>query len=163
MRKLDAGVVAAECAGETSRWLGPIPMTSAGIGGPPECGGTHPTVIHGRARAMYLGRDCFLFRCRIEPPSRVAVMGSISKKMAWLCLLLMLSSAIATVAHHHSDANESARCTVCVAAHSTAPTTPVLPPRVTFVAVSTLRAEPDLTPRQRLITFALLVRPPPQS
>jgi len=69
-------------------------------------------------------------------------MRSISKKIAWLCLLLMLSSAIAVVAHHHSDANESARCTVCVAAHSAAPTSLHLAPRVTFIAVGTSRTKP---------------------
>jgi hypothetical protein len=90
-------------------------------------------------------------------------MRSISKKIAWLCLLLMLSSAIAVVAHHHSDANESARCTICVAAHSAAPTLAVPPPHVTFVAVSTLKAEPVVSAKQRLITFALSVRPPPES
>jgi hypothetical protein len=90
-------------------------------------------------------------------------MRSTSKKIALLCLLLMLSSAIAAVAHHHSDANESARCGVCVVAHSAAPTTPVLSPRVTFVTISTLKAEPVQSAKQRLIAFALSVRPPPES
>ena len=90
-------------------------------------------------------------------------MRSISKKVAWLCLLLTLSSAIAFAAHHHSDANESARCTVCVAAHSASPAGPTLSPRVTFVAVSTLRGEPVVSAKQRLIAFALSVRPPPES
>jgi hypothetical protein len=90
-------------------------------------------------------------------------MRSISKKIALLCLLLMLSSAIAVVAHHHSDANESARCTVCVAAHSVAPTRVLLVPRVTFVAVGTLKTTPVVSTKQRLIAFALSVRPPPES
>jgi len=88
---------------------------------------------------------------------------SISKKIAWLCLLLMLSSAIAVAAHNHSDANESARCGVCVAAHSASPTVPTLSPRVTFVAVSTVRVEAVVSAKQRLIAFALSVRPPPES
>lgn len=87
----------------------------------------------------------------------------ISKKIALLCLLLMLSSAIAVVAHLHSDANESARCTVCVAAHSAAPTSMHLAPRVTFVAIGTLTTKPVVSPKQRLIVFALSVRPPPES
>jgi len=90
-------------------------------------------------------------------------MRSISKKIACLCLLLMLSSAIAFAAHYHSDANESARCSVCAAAHSASPTGPTLSPRVTFVAVSTFRAEQILSAKQRLIAFALSVRPPPES
>ena len=90
-------------------------------------------------------------------------MRSISKRMAWLCLLLMLSSAIAVVAHHHSDANESARCTVCVAAHSAAPTAPATAPRATSVAISTVRVEPVVAAKQRLVAFALSVRPPPES
>jgi len=78
-------------------------------------------------------------------------------------MLLMLWSAIAIVAHHHSDANESARCTVCVAAHSVATTGPVVTPRVTLVAVFALRAEALVCPKQRLIAFALSVRPLPES
>jgi hypothetical protein len=90
-------------------------------------------------------------------------MRPISKQIAWLCLVLMISAAIGVVAHHHSDANESSPCTICIAAHSTAPTVPVLSPRVTFLAISTFRAEPVVCSKQRLIAFALTVRPPPES
>jgi hypothetical protein len=89
-------------------------------------------------------------------------MRSISKRIAWLCLLLMFSSAIAFVAHHHSDANESVRCTVCVAAHSASPPAPAVLLRATFVAVSTFQPEPVVSAKQRLIVFALSVRPPPE-
>jgi hypothetical protein len=85
-----------------------------------------------------------------------------SKRISCLCLLLIFWSAIAFVAHHHSDASKSAKCTVCVAAHSASPTTPTLSPCVTFVAVSTFREDPVVSSKQRLIVFALTVRPPPQ-
>ena len=66
-------------------------------------------------------------------------MRPISKRIAWLCLLLMLWSAIAFAAHHHSDGDESAKCSVCVAALSASPTAPALPTRTIFLAVSTVR------------------------
>jgi len=90
-------------------------------------------------------------------------MRSTSKWIVSLCLLLTLWSAVAVAVHHHSDADEAVRCTVCVAAHSAPPQLPALLPRVTFITVSTLRAEPVLSPRHRLIAFALSVRPPPES
>jgi hypothetical protein len=90
-------------------------------------------------------------------------MRPISKPIAWLCLLLMLWSAAAFVAHHHSDGEESAKCTVCVAAHSASPTTPTLSLQTTWLAVSTVTTEPVVTAKQRLVAFALTVRPPPES
>jgi hypothetical protein len=89
-------------------------------------------------------------------------MRPISKRIAWLCLLLMLWSAIAFAAHHHSDGAESAKCSVCVAALSASPTAPALPSRTIFLAVSTVRTEPVVAAKQRLIAFALTVRPPPE-
>jgi hypothetical protein len=90
-------------------------------------------------------------------------MRSIWKSVACLCLLLTLWSAVAFVAHHHTDASESAKCTVCVAALSASPTVPSLPPQATFLVISTLRAQPVAAAKRRLIVFALLVRPPPQA
>ena len=89
-------------------------------------------------------------------------MRSISKRIALLCVLLILGSAVAFAAHHHSNATESAGCTVCVAVHSASPKTPTLLPHVTFVVVSTLRTKP-VSAKQRLVAFALSVRPPPES
>jgi hypothetical protein len=89
-------------------------------------------------------------------------MGSISKPMAWLCLLLILGSAVAFVAHHHSDGTESATCTVCVAAHSASPALPTLSLVAIFLAVSTIQTAAATASRQRLIAFALSVRPPPE-
>jgi hypothetical protein len=83
-----------------------------------------------------------------------------SKKIALLCLLLAFWSAIEFAAHQHSNANESAKCTVCIAAHSASPKTTTTLPRVLFVSVSTFLPEP-ISAKQRLIVFALCVRPPP--
>jgi len=41
--------------------------------------------------------------------------------VALFCSVLTLWSAFAFAAHHHSNRAESAKCTLCVAAHSAAP------------------------------------------
>jgi hypothetical protein len=82
------------------------------------------------------------------------------KKVAWLCLLLTFWSALAFVYHHHSSTSEAAQCNVCVAAHSASPATVSHLVHATFVALSVFRAEP-LALKQRLVVFALSVRPPP--
>lgn len=87
-------------------------------------------------------------------------MRSISKRIAFVCLLLTVWSAIAFAAHQHSSATESAKCTVCVAAHSASPKAASTPRPTTFVVVSTFRAEP-VSGKQRFVAFALSVRPPP--
>lgn len=84
----------------------------------------------------------------------------IVKPVAVMCLLLMLWSAIAFSAHHHSNATESAKCTVCVAAHSAAPKSVTNLPTATFTLVGTFLADPVLA-TQRFVSFALSVRPPP--
>jgi hypothetical protein len=88
-------------------------------------------------------------------------MRSISKRVACLCVLLTFWSAIAFAAHQHSNATESATCTVCIAAHSTSPKTVATLPKAAFVRVSAFKLEPVSAKQQRLITFALSVRPPP--
>ncbi len=90
----------------------------------------------------------------------VAVMRSISKRIACLCLLLTFWSAIAFAVHQHSNATEAVKCTVCIAAHSASPKATSALLRARFVAVSTFRAEP-VAAKQCLIAFALCVRPPP--
>ena len=82
------------------------------------------------------------------------------KYAAVMCLLLTLWSAIAFAAHQHSNATEAAKCTVCIAAHSASPKAPSTLLKATFVAVSTFQAEP-VAAKQRLVGFALCVRPPP--
>jgi hypothetical protein len=87
-------------------------------------------------------------------------MRSISKKVALLCLLLTIWSAAALAAHHHSNATDAAKCTVCVAAHSASPKAVSTLPKATFVLASILVLDP-VSAKQRLISFALRVRPPP--
>jgi hypothetical protein len=87
-------------------------------------------------------------------------MQSISKKIALLCLLLTFFSAVALVAHHHSSATDALKCTVCVTAHSAAPKAISALPGRMFVRISTIRPEP-VSAKQRLVAFALNVRPPP--
>ena len=59
-------------------------------------------------------------------------MPSISKRIAWLSLLLTLWSALAFAVHHHSSQDESTTCQVCVAAHSASPTTASPAPKPVF-------------------------------
>jgi hypothetical protein len=89
-----------------------------------------------------------------------AVMQSISKKIALLCLLLTFFSAAAVVAHHHTGATDALKCTVCVTAHAASPKAVSTLPNQTFVRVSSVRLEP-VSAKQRLVAFALSVRPPP--
>jgi len=79
-----------------------------------------------------------------------------------LCLLLIVWSAAAVIAHHHAEGAKSVRCTVCVAAHSTSPAAQTVLPHTTFVPVSFLTSAPVAAAKQRLAVFALTVRPPPQ-
>jgi hypothetical protein len=88
-------------------------------------------------------------------------MRSISKRLAFVCLLLTVWSAIAFVTHQHSNSTESARCTVCVAARSASPKATSNLLKATFVALSTFQAQP-VSAKQRLVAFALSVRPPPE-
>src|SRR5213079_74835 len=83
------------------------------------------------------------------------------KRLAVFCTLLMLWSAIAVVAHHHSTKSESVRCTVCVGAHSAAPRAISNRPSPSFVRVSVVHLASSSF-SHRIISFALSVRPPPQ-
>jgi hypothetical protein len=87
-------------------------------------------------------------------------MQSISKKIALLCLLLTFFSAATLVAHHHSSATDALKCTLCVTAHSASPKAVSPLPTRTFVRISTIRPE-AVSAKQRLVAFALSVRPPP--
>ena len=82
------------------------------------------------------------------------------KCVALLCLMLTLWSALGFATHHHANGAESAKCTICVAAHSAAPRTVSAPLKVTFVPVFAFRLEP-ISSAERLVVFALSVRPPP--
>lgn len=85
----------------------------------------------------------------------------LSKRVAWLCVVLTLWSALAFAVHHHADGEDSAHCPICVAALTASPAQPALAPRVTMLAVSTVETAPDIAAKQRVAAFALTVRPPP--
>ena len=87
-------------------------------------------------------------------------MQSLSKRVASLCLLLTLWSAVALVLHHHSSADEASSCQVCVSTHSTAPTSITAAPKPVFHKIFIAQKQPRST-EQRLIAFALSVRPSP--
>ncbi|MGA6983330.1 MAG: hypothetical protein WCC95_02035 [Candidatus Sulfotelmatobacter sp.] len=87
-------------------------------------------------------------------------MQSISKKLAWLSLLLTLWSAVAFAVHHHSSQDESDGCQICVAAHSTSPASPSLAPKPVFRRMAAPLAQPTAA-KYHLRIFALYVRPPP--
>jgi hypothetical protein len=90
------------------------------------------------------------------------LMRSMVKGVALLCLLLTLWSAGASIAHHHSNATESVKCTVCVVAHSAAPKPTAILQNATFVQLAVFRPQ-VVSVQQCLLAFALNVRPPPES
>lgn len=85
---------------------------------------------------------------------------SIVKYLAGMCLLLTFWSAIAFAAHHHSNGTEAAKCTICVAADSTAPKATASLRKAKFTPISTFLPGPVFA-TQRFVAFALSVRPPP--
>jgi hypothetical protein len=84
----------------------------------------------------------------------------VTKFAAVICLVLTLWSALAVVAHHHPKGTESAKCSVCVVAHSAAPKAGVTVLSATFTSISVFRAE-AVSAKERFLAFALSVRPPP--
>jgi hypothetical protein len=87
-------------------------------------------------------------------------MRSISKKIAVFCLLLTVWSAAALPFHHHSSSTEAARCSVCVTAHSATPQAVSGQTQSAVVYRIALILDP-ISAKQRLVSFALRVRPPP--
>lgn len=90
-----------------------------------------------------------------------AFMRSVSKLIAWLCLLLMLLSAYIFAAHQHSSSSDDAQCTICVVAHSASPASSSTSLTAVFVLVVAMVVAEAISAKQRLISFALSVRPPP--
>jgi hypothetical protein len=83
-----------------------------------------------------------------------------SRWLAWLCLSLMLWTAVAESTHTHPNKTESAVCSICVAAHSTAPTATSHQARPVFEAVGLLQEE-EVIAKARLSVFDLGIRGPP--
>jgi hypothetical protein len=114
------------------------------------------------AGAIYSHCFGFLFWYRFKQRTNgVVVMRSLSKRVAFVCILLTFWSAIAFITHHHSSANDAAKCAVCVAAHSASPKTTSNLQKAIFVALSTVQTQP-VSAKHRLVVFALRVRPPPE-
>ena len=89
-------------------------------------------------------------------------MRRIAKYIVWFSLLLTLSAALEASTHVHASALETAKCPVCVSAHSAAPQAVFSQPKTTFIRVFTILTGP-VSVQQRLIAFALRVRPPPSA
>lgn len=83
-----------------------------------------------------------------------------SRWLAWLCLSLMLWTALAESTHNHPNKTESASCSVCAVAHSTAPTASSNHARPVFAAIGLLQEE-EVTAKTRLSVFELGIRGPP--
>jgi hypothetical protein len=83
-----------------------------------------------------------------------------TKRIAWLSLVLTLWSSFAFAMHQHSTADESASCQVCIAAHSATPVIAAPTPKPVFCRLTAFRPQ-IAAAKQRLIAFALYVRPPP--
>ena len=110
----------------------------------------------------HCGGECFRCRFKAHLGGGNQNVRSMLKSVALLCLVLTLGSALAFAAHHHSNASESAKCTVCVAAHSAAPKASTNLLKTPFSPVIILQTEP-VSSRQYFVAFALSVRPPPQA
>jgi len=68
--------------------------------------------------------------------------------LTWLCLSLMLWTAVLESTHNHPNQTESASCSICVAAHSTTPTTSCNHSRPVFEAIGLLQEEEVLAKAQ---------------
>ncbi len=83
-----------------------------------------------------------------------------SRWLTWFCLSLMLWAAVAESTHNHPNKTETASCSICVVAHSTAPTASCNQARPVFAAIGLLQ-EKDVIAKARLSVFDLGIRGPP--
>jgi hypothetical protein len=72
----------------------------------------------------------------------------------------MLGTAVVESTHTHPNQTESASCSICVVAHSTAPAATSIP-AVPFFATIGLLQEKDVIAKARLTVFELSNRGPP--
>jgi hypothetical protein len=87
-------------------------------------------------------------------------MRSALKLVAYLSILLTLWSGYTFATHNHFSSVDEAKCTVCVGAHSATPVSAPKLPSADFIRISVVVAK-RISAKQRLIAFALTVRPPP--
>jgi len=90
------------------------------------------------------------------------IMHRLAKQTAWLCLLLLLFTTAAVAVHHHAGGHDSPTCELCLVASSAPLAAPSPCLQQTFAAVTRVQSKPIEAARQRLICFALTVRPPPE-
>jgi len=90
-------------------------------------------------------------------------MRSAIKRMAWLCLLSTLLWAYGFATHQHSNSLDESQCTICVVAHFASPVAPSSLHSAVLVLVLLVVLVGSFFPSQRLVPFALTVRPPPAS
>jgi hypothetical protein len=61
--------------------------------------------------------------------------------LTWLCLCLMLWTAVVESTHNHPNQSESNSCSICVVAHTTTPTPSCNHIQPVFAAVGLLQEE----------------------
>jgi hypothetical protein len=79
---------------------------------------------------------------------------------AWLCLSLMFWTAAVESTHNHPSQTDAATCSICVAAHSTRPTTSSVQTAPVFATVGLLQEKPLLA-KARLDVAEIGIRGPP--
>jgi hypothetical protein len=96
------------------------------------------------------------YRCRFVQSS----MQLVKKSVVWLCVALILSSALAVALHHHSNANDAVKCAACVAAHSACPQNVAIVSSFTLLRIISNETKVAFG-KQHFLPFALFMRPPP--
>lgn len=84
------------------------------------------------------------------------------KQIAWLCLLLTLFGTYSFAAHQHFSPGDEGPCTICVVAHSASPVPASVLPSAFLVLTLLILLVGLVSAKQRLVPFALSVRPPPE-
>ena len=80
--------------------------------------------------------------------------------LTWVCLSLMLWTAVAESTHNHPNKTEAISCSICVMAHSTAPVISSHHAKPVFEAVGLMHEEEAIA-KARLSVFDLGNRGPP--
>ncbi len=83
-----------------------------------------------------------------------------SRWLTWLCLSLMLWTAVVESTHNHPNKTESASCSICAVAHSTAPATSSHQDRPAFSKIGLLQEE-EYNANAWISLFELGIRGPP--
>jgi hypothetical protein len=78
----------------------------------------------------------------------------------WFCLSLLLWTAAAESSHHHANKTDPASCSICVVAHTTAPTASSSQATPYFTAIGVLQEE-EITAQARLHSSDSGIRGPP--